>query len=91
MSCTGTGEYFIRNSIAFHVSALMAYKGLSVDEAVKYVFGKVLPEDIGGVIALDREGHVSMHFNTAGMPRAWVEGRRGGKDAVGKGNRGIGE
>jgi len=70
VSCTGTGEYFIRNSIAFHVSALMAYKGMSVDEAVKYVFEKVLQPDIGGVIALDRQGHISMHFNTAGMPRA---------------------
>src|SRR4029434_5989150 len=36
VSCTGTGEYFIRSSIAFHVSALMAYKGMSVDEAVQY-------------------------------------------------------
>ncbi|HTN73950.1 MAG TPA: isoaspartyl peptidase/L-asparaginase, partial [Pirellulaceae bacterium] len=27
VSCTGTGEYFIRNSIAFHVHALMLYKG----------------------------------------------------------------
>src|SRR5690606_12338762 len=30
VSCTGTGEYFIRNAVAFHVSALMAYKGLSL-------------------------------------------------------------
>src|SRR5262249_24915117 len=73
VSCTGTGEYFIRSSIAFHVSALMTYKGMSVDEAVQYVFDKVLPADIGGVIALDRQGHISMHFNTAGMPRALTD------------------
>jgi beta-aspartyl-peptidase (threonine type) len=70
VSCTGTGEYFIRHSIAFHVSALMSYKSMSVDEAVKHVIEKVLPTDIGGVIALDRQGQISTHFNTAGMPRA---------------------
>src|SRR5690606_3325357 len=30
VSCTGTGEYFIRHAVAFHVSALMAYKRLSL-------------------------------------------------------------
>ena len=70
VSCTGTGEYFIRHSAAFHVSALMAYKGLSIEEAVRHVVEKLLPADMGGLIALDREGRVSMRFNTAGMPRA---------------------
>lgn len=70
VSCTGTGEYFIRHSVAFHLSALMAYKGLSVEDAVRHVIENILPADVGGVIALDREGRVSMHFNTAGMPCA---------------------
>ena len=70
VSCTGTGEYYIRNSIAFHVSALMAYKGLSLDEATKHVIEKVLPNDIGGVIAVDGNGNISMRFNTSGMARA---------------------
>jgi len=70
VSGTGIGEYFIRSSAAFHVSALMAYQGLSVDEAVRYVLKKVLPPDTGGIIALDRHGRISMHFNTPGMLRA---------------------
>ncbi len=70
VSCTGTGEYFIRSSIAFHVSALMAYKGLPLDEAVSYAINKVLEPDTGGLIAVDHEGRVSMQFNTAGMARA---------------------
>ena len=70
VSCTGTGEYFIRSSIAFHVSALMAYKGLPLDEAVNYAINKVLEPDTGGLIAVDHEGRVSMQFNTAGMARA---------------------
>lgn len=70
ISCTGTGEYFIRNSAAFHVAALMAYKGLPLDEAVRYVIEKVLEPDTGGLIAVDHLGHISMQFNTAGMARA---------------------
>ena len=70
VSCTGTGEYFIRSSVAFHVSALMAYKGLPLDEAVQYIVDKVLPADTGGLIAVDRDGQISMRFNTEGMARA---------------------
>ena len=70
VSCTGTGEYYIRNSIAFHVSALMAYKGLSLDDATQHVIQKVLPNEIGGVIAVDGKGTISMRFNTSGMARA---------------------
>ncbi len=78
VSCTGTGEYFIRSSIAFHVSALMAYKGLSLDDAVSYCINKVLEPDTGGLIAIDHDGHISMQFNTAGMSRAAADasGRR---------------
>ncbi len=70
VSCTGTGEYFIRNSIAFHVSALMLYKGLPLEAAVGEVIHKVLEPDTGGLIALDHNGNVSMQYNTAGMARA---------------------
>jgi L-asparaginase / beta-aspartyl-peptidase len=78
VSCTGTGEFFIRDSIAFHVAALMAYKGMSLDEATEHAIEKVLPADTGGLIALDARGNISMRFNTAGMSRASVDtsGRR---------------
>jgi beta-aspartyl-peptidase (threonine type) len=70
VSCTGTGEYFIRHSIAFHVHALMAYKGLSLDESLQHLTEKVLETDIGGLIAVDKHGRISMHMNTPGMARA---------------------
>jgi len=70
VSGTGTGEFFIRSSAAFHVSALMAYKGLSVDEAAAYILKDVFPPDTGGLIAVDHDGHITMQFNTAGMARA---------------------
>jgi beta-aspartyl-peptidase (threonine type) len=70
VSCTGTGEYFIKHSAAFHVSALMAYKGLSLDDAVRQIIEQVLPTDTGGMIAVDRLGRISMRQNTPGMARA---------------------
>lgn len=73
VSCTGTGEYFIRNSIAFQVSALMAYRNLSLDKAVRHVIDSVLPDDTGGLIAVDRQGNIFMHMNTAGMSRAMAD------------------
>jgi beta-aspartyl-peptidase (threonine type) len=70
VSCTGTGEYFIRNSIAFHVAALMQYKEFPLDKAVHVVIDDVLQPDTGGLIAVDGQGHISMQFNTTGMARA---------------------
>ncbi len=70
VSCTGTGEHFIRNSIAFHVHALMTYKGLSLDDSLKHLTVEVLENDIGGIIAVDNVGNISMRTNTPGMARA---------------------
>lgn len=70
VSCTGTGEYFIRNSIAFHVHALMVYKGMPLDDSLRHLTEKVLETDIGGLIAVDNNGAISMRMNTPGMARA---------------------
>ncbi|MBT8309897.1 MAG: isoaspartyl peptidase/L-asparaginase [Flavobacteriaceae bacterium] len=71
VSSTGWGEYFIRAQVAHDISALMEYKGLSLEEAAKTVIGKVgdLGGD-GGIVAVDKNGNVAMEFNTAGMYRA---------------------
>lgn len=73
VSCTGWGEFYIRNVAAYDVSALVEYKGLSLDEASKIVIGKIdkMGGD-GGLIALDKNGNVAMPFNTAGMYRGTV-------------------
>jgi L-asparaginase / beta-aspartyl-peptidase len=79
VSCTGTGEYFIRSSAAFHISALMEFKGLALDAAVRQIIEHILPAETGGIIAVDRAGRISMHFNTLCMYRAatdstgWLE------------------
>lgn len=73
VSCTGTGEYFIKHSVAFHVSALMLYKRLPLDEAVREIVEHTLPPDSGGLIAIDRDGRVTMQMNTPGMSRAMAD------------------
>lgn len=73
VSCTGWGEFFIRSVVAYDLSALMAYKGLSVQEAGKAVIDKVGKlGGNGGLIALDKEGHAALPFNTEGMYRGMV-------------------
>lgn len=73
VSCTGHGEYFITNVVAYDIIALMEYKQLSLEEAAKYVIlEKLESQDAkGGLIALDKDGNVVMEFNTAGMFRAY--------------------
>ncbi|TCD10354.1 isoaspartyl peptidase/L-asparaginase [Pedobacter frigidisoli] len=73
ISCTGWGEYYIRNVVAKTISDLMEYKNLSVTEASKIVLDKVgkMGGD-GGLIALDKKGNVAMPFNTEGMYRGTV-------------------
>ncbi|WP_353777390.1 isoaspartyl peptidase/L-asparaginase [Winogradskyella sp. 3972H.M.0a.05] len=71
VSSTGWGEYFIRAMVAHDISALMEYKGLSLEEAAKTVISKVgnLGGD-GGIVAVDKNGTMVAEFNTAGMYRA---------------------
>lgn len=73
VSCTGWGEFYIRNVVAKTISDLMEYKGLSVNEASKIVLDKVgkMGGD-GGLIALDKKGNISMLFNTEGMYRGAI-------------------
>lgn len=70
VSCTGWGEQFIKNTVAFRISALMEYKNMTLKEAVDTVINKILQKNDGGVIAVDKEGNYRMEFNTSGMFRA---------------------
>lgn len=74
VSSTGWGEFFIRNVVAFDISALMEYKGLSLENAAKEVIQKKLTKlgGDGGIVAMDKDGNITMEFNTAGMYRASI-------------------
>lgn len=82
VSATGTGEYFIRSVVAHDISALMEYKGMSVQDAADEVVMKklVAMQGDGGVIAMDHNGNIAMPFNTEGMYRAYIN--KDGKPVV---------
>ena len=72
VSCTGSGEYFIRGVVAYDVSCLIEFKGMSLEEATNEVIHKRILEigGDGGLIAINTKGNISMPFNTEGMYRA---------------------
>lgn len=73
VSATGFGEYFLRTVAAYNISALMEYKGLSVQKAAEQVLQQIqqMGGD-GGVIVLDHDGNFALPFNTAGMYRGYM-------------------
>lgn len=73
VSGTGHGEYFIRLNVAHDISALMEYRGMSVEAAAEEVIMVKLAGagGTGGVVCLDRFGHPAMITNTSGMFRAY--------------------
>src|SRR5213592_2259521 len=74
VSATGDGEYFIRATVGHDVSALMEYRGMSLEEAAQTVLDKVAKlGGAGGLIAIDRQGNIVLPFNTAGMYRGYVD------------------
>lgn len=72
ISCTGHGEMFIRAVAAYDVSALMEYKGYTLQQAMDEVVNRKLVaiEGEGGMIGVDAQGNAAMLFNSAGMYRA---------------------
>lgn len=76
VACTGHGEAFMRAAVAKDVSALMEYKGLGVvaaaDAAMRNGENKCGRDFEGGLIAVDREGHIAMPYNSKGMYRGSV-------------------
>ncbi|WP_459176049.1 isoaspartyl peptidase/L-asparaginase family protein [Ewingella americana] len=71
VSCTGTGEVFMRTLAAYDVAALMDYAGLTLQQASdKVVMEKLVAlGGSGGMIAIDHLGNVALPFNSEGMYR----------------------
>ncbi|WP_298761416.1 isoaspartyl peptidase/L-asparaginase family protein [uncultured Psychroserpens sp.] len=72
VSCTGSGEFFIRGVVAYDVSCLMEHKDMSLKDASSEVIHKRVLDikGDGGLIAVDSKGNIAMPFNTEGMYRA---------------------
>jgi beta-aspartyl-peptidase (threonine type) len=75
VSCTGNGEYYIRNLFNHSVSDLIEIGNFSLKDALN----KVIHSDLektggkGGIIAIDNKGNINWDFNTAGMYRGMVD------------------
>jgi isoaspartyl peptidase/L-asparaginase-like protein (Ntn-hydrolase superfamily) len=67
VSCTGSGERFIRAALAHEVSARMRYTGEAAAAAAARCIGGL--DGHGGLIAIGRDGAWAMPFNTALMYR----------------------
>ena len=73
VSCTGTGEVFMRALAAYDVAALMEYRGLTLQQASEQVIYTRIPAlaGSGGLIAIDAAGNIALPFNTEGMYRGY--------------------
>lgn len=73
ISCTGTGEYFIRAGGALTVAGGYKLAGDSLNDALWRMLDEVerLGGD-GGLIAISKSGEIAMAFNSDGMKRASV-------------------
>jgi len=72
VSATGEGELHMQYVTAFHISALMEYKGLSLREACRYLIHEKCKHINGdmGLIGVDTKGNLVAEFNTPRMHRA---------------------
>ena len=71
ISCTGSGEFFIRGVVAYDVACLIEHKGYSLQQAADEVINKRILKigGDGGLIAVNAKGDIAMPFNTEGMYR----------------------
>jgi L-asparaginase / beta-aspartyl-peptidase len=74
ISCTGTGEGFIRAVAAYDVSALMAYTGAGIEQAAARVITEKIPAlgATGGAIALDPHGTLATPHSTPGLINGYL-------------------
>jgi len=73
LSCTGTGEAFIRAGFGHHIHARIAYSDYDVQKACDEALEQVRAYNgRGGCIAIDHTGRFALPFNSKVMFRAWA-------------------
>ncbi len=75
VSCTGHGEFFIIYAVAHDLSSRLNYLNVSLKEAADYIINQQLKSvnGNGGLIAVDKNGEVTLPFNTKGMLRGYAK------------------
>lgn len=73
VSCTGSGEFFIRGAVAYDVSCLIEHKNYTLQQACDEVIKNRLMAlgGDGGLIAINAQAEIAMSFNTEGMYRGF--------------------
>lgn len=69
VSCTGTGEEFIRFGVAKDVASRYEYQGLTLNQAADHLIFKTLQPDDGGLIAVSHTGEIATPYSSPGMYR----------------------
>ena len=73
VSCTGTGEVFIRYTAAAEIAARMRYKNETLEHAAAKVVAELASHGgDGGLIAIASSGDPTLPFNTSGMYRGMI-------------------
>lgn len=73
VSCTGTGEVFIRYTAAAEIAARLRYKGEPLEQAAGDVIAELATHGgDGGLIALGSSGEPTLPFNSNGMYRGMI-------------------
>ncbi len=74
VSCTGTGEVFIRYTAAAEIAARLRYNGEAIADAAGDVVAQLATHGgDGGLIALGAVGEPVLPFNSSGMYRGYVD------------------
>lgn len=90
VSCTGTGESFIRSGFGHALHARLAWCGWELDRACDEALESVAHyHGRGGCIAIDSKGNIALPFNSRSMYRAWVEADGQVRVAIGPGGDGA--
>jgi beta-aspartyl-peptidase (threonine type) len=83
VSGTGDGDYFIRQATAATIGHRVRYLGESLEKATHRAVKDLLQDGgLGGVIALDSKGNVSMPLNCEGMYRGVIREDGRAKTAI---------
>ena len=84
VSCTGTGEHFLRACVAYDVHARMLYLHQDLARAAAESVALSLQQvgGRGGVVAVGHDGELALPFNSTGMYRAWVREGKPARTAI---------
>ncbi len=75
LSCTGTGEVFMRAVACYEIHALMKYNKMALKQALDYFTSELLLPDTGGIIGTDFEGNFAYSYNSKGMYRGGADSK----------------